>query len=208
MKVTKDSQGFAALEAILVIIILAIVGFTGWFVVHSQKATDKTLASTGNSSTPKAAPKTTTVTSKDTQKYLEIKEWGIKFPLSSAIETAVYSSGQFSSGPSSATGGSAKLGLTSLGSDCGDSSGAPLGEYVEFTQSDVNEENVSQVVGGSSLHDLMKTAVKVPGSDGGYGGYYIAYIHPQQGCDDNTAALTAATAAFNQALKSMKSADQ
>lgn len=98
MKLHKQTQGFAAIETVLIIIVLGIIGFTGWFVYHSKQATDKTLASTGNSfvsdnkhksTTPTAAPETTPVPA--TQQYLNIKEWGVKIPVSGQLSTAAYS---------------------------------------------------------------------------------------------------------------------
>lgn len=213
MKSGKSTHGFATVEAVLIIIVLGIVGFTGWFVYHSKQIADKTLSSDPGSSVtfPKKAATTQTPSqTTDTQKYLDIKEWAFRIPLSSTIESTVYSSGQYSTGTSSATGGSIKLGLVSLGSDCSNSSKAPLGEYVEFTQKDVSEEDVTNVSKGPSLHDLMKSAVEVPGSDGGYGAYYVAYVKPTTDCSNggDTSAVNAATVAFAQALQGTKPGDQ
>jgi|GEM_PF-2471482 len=46
---TTNQSGFAVVEALLVVIILAIVGFTGWFVWHSKQSVDATLSNTGTS---------------------------------------------------------------------------------------------------------------------------------------------------------------
>jgi Tfp pilus assembly protein PilV len=37
----KNSLGFSAVEALLILIIVGILGFTGWFVYHSQRAANK-----------------------------------------------------------------------------------------------------------------------------------------------------------------------
>jgi type II secretory pathway pseudopilin PulG len=39
----KDQEGMALIESLLIILILAIIGFGGYYVWHSQKQTDKTL---------------------------------------------------------------------------------------------------------------------------------------------------------------------
>ena len=57
----KRQNGFAAIEALLIAVIIGIVGFTGWYVLNAKKNTDKSLSS-NNSSTPviKKNPKTST----------------------------------------------------------------------------------------------------------------------------------------------------
>jgi uncharacterized protein (UPF0333 family) len=42
----KTQKGFAALEALLILILVAIIGGTGYYVWHSQKQTDKTSTDT------------------------------------------------------------------------------------------------------------------------------------------------------------------
>lgn len=58
----SNQSGFSAVEAILVLVAVVILGFTGWFVWNSQKSTDKTLSQTGTSTAPEA--KKTEATSK------------------------------------------------------------------------------------------------------------------------------------------------
>lgn len=116
MKIGGKQQGFAAVEFILIAVVLAILGFTGYFVYHTRQVADKTLADTGNSSQAnqitsyaacKAAKaskqlltypeqcitkdgKTFTDTAQS-QKYLVIKEWGIKLELGDpALAGATY----------------------------------------------------------------------------------------------------------------------
>ena len=206
----KKQSGFALLESLLVILILAVIGFGGYIVWNKHKNKNSSVSQPTNHIVPNVIPATSGSCSNggsnqlcgvDQTKYLVIKEWGIKIPLSSTISSAVYSSGQYSTGNSSATGGSAKLGLVSLGSDCGDSSDAPLGQYVEFTQADVNEEDASHATTSPTLHDLAKSAVTLGK------GYMFAYAAPQQSCDSDINSLNSATAAFEQALKGIKSVD-
>lgn len=58
MKRSVTQSGFAALEAVLILVIVAILGFTGWFVWHSKQAADKSLNNTANSSASSALLKT------------------------------------------------------------------------------------------------------------------------------------------------------
>jgi len=77
-----DQTGFATIEAVLIIVVVAILGYTGWFVWHAKQNTDKTLSNTANSqpALQKAAKKGESEAVKSSQKYLEIKEWKVKFP--------------------------------------------------------------------------------------------------------------------------------
>jgi len=89
MLLRNKQQGFAVLEALLILIVLGILGFTGWFVYHSKQATDKTLASTGNSSVgtskvPVSSKTSTKPVPPSSQTYLAITEWGVKLQTSSS----------------------------------------------------------------------------------------------------------------------------
>ncbi|HSX05306.1 MAG TPA: hypothetical protein VLF69_02470 [Candidatus Saccharimonadales bacterium] len=65
---TMRQQGFATAEGLLVVVVLLILGFTGWFVWHSQKDASKTLNTTNtqtgaaNKTSPYAGWKTFTST--------------------------------------------------------------------------------------------------------------------------------------------------
>jgi hypothetical protein len=54
MKKLKNSNGFSVIHVLLVIIIIGITSFTGWFVWNSNQENDKTLEATNTSDTPKA----------------------------------------------------------------------------------------------------------------------------------------------------------
>jgi len=53
MKIRTNSQGFSAVEALLILVIISLVGFVGWFVYHSQKSVDKTYSNAANDSAQK-----------------------------------------------------------------------------------------------------------------------------------------------------------
>lgn len=74
-----NTKGFSVVEAFLILAVLSILGFTGWFVYHSKQSADKVLSSTGNSSVTQTK-KSVTKTPNSTSNYLVIKEWGVKFP--------------------------------------------------------------------------------------------------------------------------------
>lgn len=62
---SKQQDGFSAVEGLLILIIAGLIGFTGWYVWHSTKKTDDTLSSadktaqsSNSTSTPKKSPTT------------------------------------------------------------------------------------------------------------------------------------------------------
>jgi type II secretory pathway component PulJ len=62
----KQQSGFAVVESLLILVIVAIIGGTGWFVWHSKQQTDKTLSETGNSQAVNPSKKTPTTVSTST----------------------------------------------------------------------------------------------------------------------------------------------
>jgi Na+-transporting methylmalonyl-CoA/oxaloacetate decarboxylase gamma subunit len=209
----RNQSGFGMVGAVLIILVLIVIGLSGYIVLSAHKNKTNTAA------TQKATPaktntvvKTQYVVVQDNQEYLDIKEWGVRIPIPKTLESVVYAGGHYD-----IDGGSspddARLGLLSLGSDCSElpeASSAPLGWYVTFTKTDVDQENANYVKPGStSLHDLMKSAVEIPGTDGGYGASYVAYAKPTSDCSNgnDTAAVNAATTAFAEALQGLKAGD-
>jgi hypothetical protein len=59
-KIHKNQKGFSAVEGLLVLVIIGLVVFIGWYVWHSKNATDKTLSSANKASTSSSATKPTT----------------------------------------------------------------------------------------------------------------------------------------------------
>jgi hypothetical protein len=82
-----NQKGFAALESLLILVIIAIIGGVGYYVWHSKKQT-KNVADSSQLSTIK---KSSTVSdNQKTKSSLTIKEWGIKIPLTDQIKDAYY----------------------------------------------------------------------------------------------------------------------
>ncbi|HSX30505.1 MAG TPA: hypothetical protein VLE99_01165 [Candidatus Saccharimonadales bacterium] len=46
-----DQTGFSIVEALLILVVVGILGFTGWYVYHAKQASDKTYSATSNSET-------------------------------------------------------------------------------------------------------------------------------------------------------------
>jgi hypothetical protein len=87
----KNQKGFSALEGLLIVVIVGMLGGVGWYVWHSQQQVDKTYFQTSNSSVrPRPKISSTTSPQSSTNKedpnkdYLVIKEWGVKLPMADA----------------------------------------------------------------------------------------------------------------------------
>ncbi len=81
----SDQTGFGAVEGLLLLALVGIIISVGLFVYKSQQATNSTLDTSIKSQT-----ETQGIKPKTTDRYLEIKEWGIKLQLTSKIEDAYY----------------------------------------------------------------------------------------------------------------------
>ena len=164
MKKILNSNGFSAVEALLILVALGLVGFTGYFVWHAKQDTDKNLTPT-NSTSPvfkKAPTTTTTTTTTPQQQYLIIKEWDVKIPLSSSISTAYYSY--------SSSIDMVKLSLEKYkGTNCSTNQGQLYG--------------ISRSTDPNGGGANSGTGVKV-------GKYYYFSVHPQAGCDGSASDST------------------
>lgn len=168
----KNQNGFTLIETLLILIMLLLICFAGWWVWQSKNKTEKTLESTSNSS-QSTQPMT---------KYLSIKEWSIKLPLSDKLLDAYYSS------PQSATNyDSIGLSVTSLDPDCSASHG-DLG--ILFRQ---KSQSVDAGAG-----NMQKADVKI-------NGYYYGYRSYQgTSCTNLADKLSDLTTAFTAAAKNLQ----
>jgi hypothetical protein len=120
----RDQSGFSAIEALLVVLAIAVISATGFVIYQRHKnASAKTSAATGSSQST-SQPQNTTITqpAQTASQYLTIKEWGIKLLLSDSIKDAYY---VIPSGMSKNADGLPSgiwLSVTSLNSSCGDAS--------------------------------------------------------------------------------------
>jgi type II secretory pathway pseudopilin PulG len=77
-----NQKGFTLVEALLVIIAVALVVFVGYYVWHSQKDNNKQATETSKTS-QKTSPDQSSKAKN--QKYVTISEWGIKSPYSGKL---------------------------------------------------------------------------------------------------------------------------
>lgn len=73
----NNQDGFGAIEALLIAIVIGLIGGAGWYVYNSQKKTNQTLDKTAQSqSEPQKAAE-----------YMEVKDWGVRM---SSISNSKY----------------------------------------------------------------------------------------------------------------------
>jgi hypothetical protein len=80
MKRPTNVHKFKIAATLVGFLVVAVIGYTLWFVNHSEKVANDAYAKSGNSYTVKPVKKTPANTTQ-TQKYLTIKEWGVQIPL-------------------------------------------------------------------------------------------------------------------------------
>ncbi len=82
-----NQRGFSPIAILLALILVVLVGFTGYYVYNSQKKDDNKAVTPAPAN---AAATPSQPSAQDTQKYLVIKEWGVKIPLTAEIADANY----------------------------------------------------------------------------------------------------------------------
>lgn len=76
----KSQKGFALLESLLIIVILAILGFTGWYVWHAKQNTDKIASQNNTVRTETAVTPKNTLSSWKTYSSTAISGLSFKYP--------------------------------------------------------------------------------------------------------------------------------
>lgn len=97
----SDQRGLGGLEMLLIVVILAILGFVSWFIYHSSHKTkdalDKTAALSSQQADTKTAkpqaPTTTVIT-----KTFAFKEYNVKITLSDSLKDLSYTAKQIDNG--------------------------------------------------------------------------------------------------------------
>jgi len=170
----KSQKGFALIESLLIILILVIVAFAGYYVWHTQQNTDKV-----NSDTLKAgqSAQVPTASSKNAEKKsLSIKEWGVSADYESPVDL-VYKIKTDDLGEAWAQMSSAQL-VNSDPQNC--SIDSQLGGII------VRLHSGGHIYGpaGDDTGVTVESAINT-GSLSEYshvGDYYYYYEHPQAAC--------------------------
>lgn len=86
----KNEAGFGAIEGLIIVVVVVLIGAAGWFVMSRHKTTKPTATITSTTKTPATSDTTSNSTTDGSTKYLTIKEWGVKFALTTATADAYY----------------------------------------------------------------------------------------------------------------------
>lgn len=86
IKVHKNTNGFTVVEGLLIVLVVAVIGFGGYYVWHTQHKTAST-TTVGIKTTTSTPSKSTTTT--PAQKYITISAWGVRVPYSGSDTLSV-----------------------------------------------------------------------------------------------------------------------
>jgi competence protein ComGC len=151
----KSQKGFGAVELLLILIIVGMLGGIGWYVYSSNKNTDSVLNNTSNSTVSPSKSKSASSSQSTTssKKYLEVSELGIKFELTDKLKNAYYvktddgyfvSVHDFDSNPNFA-GCKAGVGDTGLAALITAKVGGVKGFDATWTQADLDKSGLQKV---------------------------------------------------------------
>ncbi|MEI9914067.1 MAG: hypothetical protein WDN66_03750 [Candidatus Saccharibacteria bacterium] len=89
-KISKNEKGFTVVEGLLIVLVLAVIGFGGYYVWHTQHKTKPVAVTTSSSTKPATTAKTTTTAPTSTTKYLQVTQLGVELPLATGIDDLIY----------------------------------------------------------------------------------------------------------------------
>ena len=189
------SAGFGAVEVVIAIVVVLVIGFVGWRVYDTSKA-KQTNTNQQQAANNQSNGQTQGNTQTDTATYLDIKELGVKIKLSNDVQDATYYydaayNAQYPN-PKQVTISTKSLADKSGGSCAAGSGVGPLGTIQKYS-GDVDGFGRPLVADG-------KTIFKV--SDG-----YVVLKTPQAACSTDAAILDLAStqrSAFTEAFKSVQ----
>src|ERR1035438_1728382 len=91
-KLRNDNSGFSAVEVILVIAVVILIGVVGWLVYKDHHKTTTADTTTTSATKPATSTKTTTSTpATPVQQYVTISAWGVRVPYPSGDTLSVSS---------------------------------------------------------------------------------------------------------------------
>ena len=172
----SKQSGFGIVGALLVLVVVGILGFTGWYVYHVKQTSDKVYSTAAISTVPTYKKKADTNTksaanAKPQGSYLYFAQYSAKLLLNSSISDAVYA--PFNNPP---TGASVSYGISTQSIEnagtgapgCSASEG-PLG-VINISTTDP----LAPIIGNTTIPQTVdnKTLFKI-------GNYYFQIIYPQ-----------------------------
>ncbi len=196
MKRPEQQARFSILSVVVVIATAAILVTAGLFVYqHSRTKVTNAASSSQATNNQQAA---TTTSPGPTVSYLDIKEWGIKIPLSSNIHDAYYVIPQSISYNSDGKPSGVYVDVKSLNASCGDATAGNTNRSIENAVGEIGRSLPTDTdpVSGKPYTQLNPDGITI-------GGYYYGYINATNGktCASQSL-LQSVDAAFANATKS------
>lgn len=168
-KLSRNQKGFTAVEGLLIILILAVIGFGGYYVYHTNQKTKSAV-----SNTPTASRQTKATSKQPAQKYITISAWGVRVPYSDSDTLSV--SGQTCDQPGDTvlTGCSVDVNSQNLASALGNCQSTRATDKVGYFYRIDNNDNY-QETDGSGFTPIAQRAAANPGQYTQIGSYYYAF---------------------------------
>jgi prepilin-type N-terminal cleavage/methylation domain-containing protein len=167
----NKQHGFTLVETLLVLLVITMIGFTGYYVWNTQKDTNKTLDTAS-----KITQKASSVTTKTEPGKVVIKEWNIEAPYQGSLKLEY----TFHDNDRTTAWFSSKE-LDATGETCANS--IEYGGWIVRYKADENHELEG---GGSSGQTAAQYASTLPFPEYAHlGDYYYFYSHPQAACGGN-----------------------
>jgi hypothetical protein len=202
----RNQRGFGTIEIILIVVGVAIIAGTGFYVWHAKQMSDKNIAIASSSAVQfksnsvtnyaecqkatgskilQTSPEQCVTKSGKTytdnsqppvQQYLVIKEWGVRLKLNASTQDAYY---EFPGGPTYAF--LSTKSLAAVAPDCAPGK-VSLGLIFRQTTTEYQDALADQQANGKNIDNVT--------GDIHIGDYYYGYSSPQAGCTDNNAPAT------------------
>lgn len=200
-KLKNNQSGFGAVEGILVLVIVVLIGVVGYMVYHNHKTKTTPAVSKTVAKSTTSAKKTPATNQASSTQYLTVKEFGIKIPLTSSTSDLgyIYNSSGYNNLPY-ITLGSKTLAQEAMKDDPANCTQARLNEtnglypisYVYSTKWEVD---------GGGGQGISQATATVGGK-----GYYWYGLNAGAGCDVSGTSLTNdLTTYYNTVLSSFPS---
>ncbi len=187
----RNDGGFTVVESLVIIFIVIVIAFAGWFVYHREHKPKIVHITTSSNSTTNSSTSNSTSTAKtsgtSTTKYFQISQWGVEAPESSSVSLEYTLT-------SNATPAYASFSSTQLdASDTACQSTGNGGGVIERYASTDMVQNDDGTSSGQTPSQYF-SANSISSADYAHvGSYYYWYIHPQGECGSSQASQDAQT---------------
>lgn len=173
-KLSKNQKGFTTVEALLIILILAVIGFGGYYVYHTNHKTKTTNLAATAPKTSTASNQAKTTSKQSAQKYITISAWGVRVPYSGSDTLSVSSQTCDEPGDTVLTGCSVDVNSQDLANAVGSCQSTRATSKVGYFYKIGANDNY-QETDGSGFTPIVQWAASNPGQYTQIGSNYYAF---------------------------------